>query len=163
MMQSACILVLAAACCFGVSYAQSGPTGYRNCSTQFPPAPDGNTSNVTLSPCPSDPCQVKKGSNATAFITFTPAVDVENLTAVVHGKLENLSILIPFNLPDPNGCDSKQSNVTCPLKAGQQYYYITSVPIPSDAPPGIKVTVFFELQNEKKEDVVCVDFEVEIT
>lgn len=59
------------------------------------------------------------------------AVAVESVTAVAHGKLGILPV-IPYPIPFTDGC--KNSNLTCPLVAGQTYHYLTVVPVPEDAP-----------------------------
>ena len=89
------ILLLGAICCFQATCATPGPTGFEQCSgseyqrelidylykhlginaTVFYliAAKYGKATNVTLDPCAKSPCQVQKGVNATAFITFVPS------------------------------------------------------------------------------------------
>lgn len=39
---------------------------------------------------------------------------------------------MPFSLPNPDGC--KDSGITCPIKAGQKYTYMSHLPILSSYP-----------------------------
>lgn len=39
---------------------------------------------------------------------------------------------MPFPLPNPNAC--KDSGITCPLKAGETYKYISHLPVNENYP-----------------------------
>lgn len=50
---------------------------------------------------------------------------MEKVKAVVHGVV--LDVPVPFNLPNSDGC--VDSGLKCPLQAGQDYTYETSLPV----------------------------------
>lgn len=58
------------------------------------------------------------------------ARDVRELETSVRAKLG--AVFVPFNLEEKNACIG--GNLTCPLKAGQTYYYSQSVKILHEYP-----------------------------
>ncbi|CAH2003430.1 unnamed protein product [Acanthoscelides obtectus] len=111
----------------------------------------GTISDVEVSDCVEGKrCILKRNTNVTLKIIFTPKGDSDTLKAVVHGEI--LGVPMPFDLPNPDGC--KDSGVTCPLKAGQTYTYINALPI-SPHYPRVTVDVKWELQLSNDEDAAC--------
>ncbi|XP_053608717.1 ecdysteroid-regulated 16 kDa protein [Plodia interpunctella] len=108
---------------------------------------------VGVSGCADDAteCILKRNSNATISIQFTPSKDVKSLSTEVHGVIMNLPV--PFPLPQPDAC--RDNGLACPLKAGQVAHYQTSLPVLKSYPK-VKVDVKWELKNEDEEDLVCV-------
>ena len=68
-------------------------------------------------------CQLKKGTNATVSVTFTPNIKVTSLKAKVYGELGPIDV--PFPIPNSDGCSG--SNLTCPLNQGKQYTYSSTL------------------------------------
>ncbi|VVC93421.1 ecdysteroid-regulated 16 kDa protein-like [Leptidea sinapis] len=120
---------------------------YTDCGSKLASVQD-----MTVSGCSPDAkeCVLKRNSNATFSIDFTPAADTKTLETVVHGIIMDLPV--PFPLPQPDAC--KDSGISCPLKAGQPAKYKTTLPVLRSYPK-VRVNVKWELQNEKGEDLVC--------
>ncbi|KXJ72780.1 hypothetical protein RP20_CCG017265 [Aedes albopictus] len=78
------------------------------------------------------------------------------LKAVVHGII--LGMEVPFNLPNPDGC--KDSGLECPLAAGTEYKYSTTLPVLKQYPK-VAVEVKWELKSGGK-DVICVKIPAKI-
>ncbi|CAH2041704.1 unnamed protein product, partial [Iphiclides podalirius] len=95
-------------------------------------------------------CILKRNSNATISIDFTPSLDVKSLETEVHGVIMNLPV--PFPLPQPDAC--KNNGLTCPLKAGQKASYAATLPVLKSY-PRVKVDVKWELKNDDG-DLVCI-------
>lgn len=108
---------------------------------------------VSVSGCAEDAkeCVLKRNTNATFSIDFTPNKEVKGVQTVVHGVIMNLPV--PFPLPQPDAC--KDNGLTCPLPAGTQANYQTTMPILKSY-PRVKVEVKWELKDENDEDLVCV-------
>ncbi|CAH1637067.1 unnamed protein product [Spodoptera littoralis] len=96
-------------------------------------------------------CILKRNTNATFSIEFTPMSSVTEVQAIVHGVIMNLPV--PFPLPQPDAC--KDNGLTCPLPAGKPVKYQTTMPILKSYPK-VKVDVKWELKDENSEDLVCV-------
>jgi Niemann-Pick C2 protein len=63
-------------------------------------------------------------------------------------------IPMPFHFPQEDAC--KNSNVTCPIKAGQNYNYSVQLPVLKNYPM-IKVIVKWQLKDESGHDVICIE------
>nr|XP_019531777.2 NPC intracellular cholesterol transporter 2 homolog a [Aedes albopictus] len=118
----------------------------------------GNYSLVEVSRCNLDEpaCVLKRNTNATISITFTSDEQLPELKAVVHGII--LGMEVPFNLPNPDGC--KDSGLECPLTAGTEYKYSTTLPVLKQYPK-VAVEVKWELKSGGK-DVICVKIPAKI-
>ncbi|KAG6455940.1 hypothetical protein O3G_MSEX009456 [Manduca sexta] len=57
-------------------------------------------------------CVLKRNSNVTISIDFTPTTDVSAITTEVHGVI--MSLPVPFPLSQPDAC--KDNGLTCPIK-----------------------------------------------
>ncbi|CAH2229683.1 ecdysteroid-regulated 16 kDa protein [Pararge aegeria] len=108
---------------------------------------------VGVSGCSEDAteCVLKRNSNVTISVDFTPTVDAKSLETVVHGVI--MSLPVPFPLPQPDAC--KDCGLTCPIKAGNIANYKSTLPVLKSYPK-VKVDVKWELQNAAGEDLVCV-------
>nr|CDJ55915.1 Niemann-Pick C 2 Like [Anemonia viridis] len=110
----------------------------------------GEIEKLEIIPCPTQPCQLKKGSKVQIKVTFVPHEDLTEATSVVHGEIGGFPV--PFPLPNSNCC--KDSGLTCPLKAGQKYVYTSALDVKSEY-PAIKVVVKWEMQDKDNNDVFC--------
>ncbi|KAJ8984496.1 hypothetical protein NQ317_014586 [Molorchus minor] len=81
---------------------------------------------------------------------FFSGEDSEVLKADVHGVI--LGVPWPFELPNSDGC--VDSGITCPIKAGQTYKYVTTLPIKSEY-PRVTVDIKWELKNKDDKDIIC--------
>ncbi|XP_059620201.1 NPC intracellular cholesterol transporter 2 homolog a [Phlebotomus argentipes] len=113
----------------------------------------GSFSKVEVTNCNMDapPCILKRNSNVTISIEFTPDIECNDVTAVVHGDL--LGVQVPFPISNPNACQSP--GVDCPIQPQTTYSYTATLPVLKSYPK-VKVNVKWELQNAKKDDIVCV-------
>ncbi|XP_034832814.1 ecdysteroid-regulated 16 kDa protein [Maniola jurtina] len=121
---------------------------YTDCGSKL-----SSVQSVGVSGCLEDAkeCVLKRNSNVTISVDFTPSVDIKSLETVVHGVIMNLPV--PFPLPQPDAC--KDCGLTCPIKAGTKSSYKATFPILKSYPK-VKVDVKWELQNGEDEDLVCV-------
>ncbi|XP_013136334.1 PREDICTED: ecdysteroid-regulated 16 kDa protein [Papilio polytes] len=95
-------------------------------------------------------CILKRNTNVTISLEFTPTKDIKNLETEVHGVIMNLPV--PFPLPQPDAC--KDTGLSCPLKAGEVANYKSTLPVLKSYPK-VKVDVKWELKFDE-EDVVCI-------
>ncbi|XP_064602970.1 NPC intracellular cholesterol transporter 2-like [Liolophura sinensis] len=128
------------------------PVTYKDCGSA-----KGKINSVDLSPCPSEPCYLKKGTNVSLTVKFTSNEAAPKLTTVVHGILAGVPV--PFPVPNPDGCTN--SGITCPIANGQTYSYTAILPVLSSY-PSVKVVVQWELKDENTDDVFCFAVPVEI-
>uniref|UniRef100_A0A1L8E2Z2 Putative major epididymal secretory protein he1 n=1 Tax=Nyssomyia neivai TaxID=330878 RepID=A0A1L8E2Z2_9DIPT len=121
---------------------------FRDCGSKA-----GSFSKVEVTNCNPDqpPCILKRNTNATISIEFTPTIECSAITAVVHGDLMGVSV--PFPISNPNACTS--SGVDCPVKAGTKYLYTATLPVLKSYPK-VKVDVKWELKNAHNDDIICV-------
>lgn len=113
----------------------------------------GTLTSIVVEGCKDEAprCILKRNTNASIQITFSPKEDVEAVNAVVHGII--LGVPAPFNLDNPDGCID--SGMECPLKAGQSYTYTAELPILKKY-PRVTVDVKWQLQDSNEKDLVCV-------
>ncbi|KAG6455938.1 ecdysteroid-regulated 16 kDa protein [Manduca sexta] len=95
-------------------------------------------------------CVLKRNSNVTISIDFTPTTDVSAITTEVHGVI--MSLPVPFPLSQPDAC--KDNGLTCPIKAGVVANYKTTLPVLKSYPK-VSVDVKWELKKDE-EDLVCI-------
>ncbi|XP_053331607.1 NPC intracellular cholesterol transporter 2 [Spea bombifrons] len=144
------VLVAVAACALPGAIAE--PLVYKDCGCV-----KGTLVTVDVSPCPKQPCPLVKGETYTVNVTFTSKEDSTNLTAVVYGIL--LKVPVPFQIPEPDGC---KSGISCPIKSGQTYTYLTKLPIKKSY-PSLKLVVRWMLQDDNNQSLFCWDIPVQIT
>lgn len=120
------------------------PLKFHDCGS-----PDGKIAIVDVSPCPTEPCPLKKGELYNINITFSSAVDTQNTTALVHGILAGVHI--PFPIPEADGC---KSGISCPVMHGNSYNYMTSLPIKTTY-PCMRLVVEWELRDDNNKDIFC--------
>lgn len=111
---------------------------------------------VDIDPCPSQPCQLKKGQDYTVNVTFVSNVMTQESHAVVHGILAGVPL--PFPIPISDGC---KSGIVCPIQKQELYHYVTKLPVKSEY-PCIKLVVEWELKDDNNADLFCIKFPVEI-
>ncbi|XP_015605615.1 NPC intracellular cholesterol transporter 2 homolog a isoform X2 [Cephus cinctus] len=115
----------------------------------------GNFTQVSVTNCTetASTCNLRRGSNATIDIAFTIDRDISNVNTVVHGIL--MDIPVPFPIPNADACANSDSGITCPLQTGKLYNYKATLPIYKKYPK-VSVTVKWELQDENKNDIICI-------
>ncbi|CAG9762254.1 unnamed protein product [Ceutorhynchus assimilis] len=121
---------------------------WRACET----VTNGVVSSVVVSKCLPNAkrCILKRNTNASMEIDFTPDIDADKITAEVKGYI--LGVPAPFNLPNPDGCTD--SGITCPIKASSTYKYKAQIPIlPSY--PRVTVDIQWKLKDGEGKDIIC--------
>ncbi|XP_005724123.1 epididymal secretory protein E1 [Pundamilia nyererei] len=116
----------------------------------------GKVATVEITPCPSQPCKLKRGDSYTVNVTFTSTVPSQESTAVVHGVIAGVPI--PFAIPNVDGC---KSGIQCPIQNGQTYHYVATLPV-KDEYPALKLVVEWELRDDNTKDLFCIKFPVEL-
>ncbi|KAI6239100.1 ML domain-containing protein [Aphelenchoides fujianensis] len=104
------------------------PILFKTCKSMF------EVISVESTSCPMDSenrCIFTHGDRPRIRIGFKPDRDVQSLHAQVRAKIEDT--FVTFHLENEDVC--KGQNVTCPLKAGQLYYYSQEVNIVREYPP----------------------------
>ncbi|KAI5642869.1 ML domain-containing protein [Phthorimaea operculella] len=120
---------------------------YTDCGSKL-----ASIQNVGVSGCSDDAkeCVLKRNTNASITIDFTPSNDVKSIETEVHGIIMNLPV--PFPLSQPDAC--KDNGLTCPLKGGEKALYRTSLPVLKSYPK-VKVDVKWQLTTDDG-DLVCI-------
>lgn len=141
-------VVLVLALC---ALAAAEPLVFHDCGCE-----KGKLLTVDVTPCPKQPCPLVKGGTYTINVTFSSNEVTANCTAVVHGVV--LGVPVPFPLPEANGC---KSGVSCPLRAGATYTYLTKMPIKPEYPK-MKLVVQWELRDFDNKNLFCWKIPVDI-
>eukprot|EP00112_Aurelia_sp_Birch-Aquarium-sp1_P015197 Seg335.3 transcript_id=Seg335.3/GoldUCD/mRNA.D3Y31 product="Prolyl-tRNA synthetase associated domain-containing protein 1" protein_id=Seg335.3/GoldUCD/D3Y31 len=118
---------------------------------------NGVVTNVFIDPCKETPCILHKGGNSTISVSFKPKAQVTAVKAMVHGIIAGIPV--PFPITGDDGC--KVSGLTCPLKPGVEVKYFKLIEV-SPSYPSLKLLVKWELQDQSKKDLVCVEMAVQL-
>uniref|UniRef100_A0A8C4N697 NPC intracellular cholesterol transporter 2 n=1 Tax=Eptatretus burgeri TaxID=7764 RepID=A0A8C4N697_EPTBU len=100
------------------------PVRYLDCGSKV-----GKVHEVRVDSCPKSPCILKKGKNYTITVTFTSEVNSTKCEAKVYGVVDHIPL--PFPIPITDGC---KSGINCPIKAGQTYSYVSTLPVKRSYP-----------------------------
>lgn len=98
-----------------------------------------------------------KNSNVTVTIQFTSKEVVTKATTVVHGIIGGVPI--PFPLPHTDAC--KDCGLTCPLAASKDYEFHQELEVKPEY-PALKLVVKWEIQDQSKKDIVCIEVPAQI-
>lgn len=112
------------------------------------PNPNSQIISVEINPCKRDPCKLKQGTTYSMTVNFKANTDSSSLTSKVCGYVG--PVCIPFPLPQPDACQE----LVCPIEAGQEYSYTTSLPIRSEYPV-MKVKGRWTMVNQDKSEMLC--------
>lgn len=134
-----------------IGFTCADPVKYIDCGSSA-----GKVTMVDINPCSKQPCELHKGQSYSVNVTFSSGVTSQTSTAVVHGIIAGLPV--PFPIPNNDGC---KSGIQCPIQKQQVYNYMTALPVKSEY-PSIKLTVEWELKDERQEDLFCIKFPVQI-
>merc|ERR1712215_434021 len=69
----------------------------------------GELEKLEITPCPKQPCELKKGTTVAVKATFIPHENVTDAESSVHGKV--MGFWVPFPLPNAHAC--KDSGLLC--------------------------------------------------
>merc|ERR1712154_60736 len=124
-----CVVVLAS------MVSAYDPVTFKDCGST-----KGKINSVAIGPsCPKLPCQLKRGTNVTLTMNWTPSEQITAATTTVYGFL-NGKIKAPFPLTDNNACH----DMTCPAAAGTATVYKHVLPV-STLSPTIPVIVQWQV------------------
>ncbi|XP_020388862.1 NPC intracellular cholesterol transporter 2-like [Rhincodon typus] len=112
---------------------------------------------VDITPCPLQPCQLRKGQMYNVNVTFTSTTSSSTSKADVHGILSGIPV--PFHIPNSDGC---KSGIKCPIQKNGRYSYVTSLPV-KDIYPTVKLEVKWELKDDDDKDIFCWKIPIQIT
>uniref|UniRef100_A0A8C4VMT9 NPC intracellular cholesterol transporter 2 n=1 Tax=Gopherus evgoodei TaxID=1825980 RepID=A0A8C4VMT9_9SAUR len=118
---------------------------------------DGSITEVNVSPCPTQPCLLQKGTSYSVNVTFSSKIDSQGSKAKVYGEI--LHVDVPFPIPEPDGC---KSGIQCPIEKGHSYSYLNKLPVKSEY-PSIKLIVQWELIDDQGQMIFCWKIPVQIT
>ncbi|NXU12651.1 NPC2 protein, partial [Pardalotus punctatus] len=118
---------------------------------------DGSIQEVNVSPCPTQPCLLHKGTSYSINVTFASKIESQGSKARVYGEM--LHVDIPFPIPEPDGC---KSGIQCPIQKGHSYSYLNKLPVKSEY-PSIKLIVKWELVDDQDQMLFCWKIPVQIT
>ena len=135
---------LVAALCF-LALASAVPVQFKDCGSKT-----GHIKVVDVSNCDKFPCPLKRGSDATIKVTYTPTTGSASAKSVVHGIIAGLPV--PFNPPVTDTCAS--SVPACPSKANTDVTFTATLPIQTMYPK-LSLTVKWEVQDDNNQDLVC--------
>ncbi|XP_041669458.1 NPC intracellular cholesterol transporter 2-like [Cheilinus undulatus] len=136
-------------CLMGFTCAD--PVKFKDCGST-----SASVSLVDITPCPTQPCQLKRGGSYSVNVTFSSGVKSDTSTAVVHGVIAGVPV--PFPIPNEDGC---KSGIQCPIQPQQLYHYVNTLPVKTEY-PAIKLVVKWELRDDNKKDLFCIEFPVQI-
>lgn len=102
-----------------------------------------------VTPCPKELCILKKGQIYHVNVTFDSNTNSQNSIAKVLGEV--LEIVIPLHIPETDGC---KSGITCPIKKGHTYSYISELPV-LHVYPSIRMEMEWKLLDGKNQDLFC--------
>ncbi|KAH8869191.1 Epididymal secretory protein isoform 2 [Schistosoma japonicum] len=134
-----------------IYYVDAEP--YRDCGSKI-----GSLISLTVTPCDKVPCALYKGQNSTITIEFSTKETVKNGHISVHGIIAHVPV--PFVLDKSDLCEFVSP--TCPLIPSIQKYTHTYSLHVNKMYPSISLTVRWELQDSSNEDVICVEFPVQL-
>ncbi|XP_051875452.1 NPC intracellular cholesterol transporter 2-like [Pristis pectinata] len=112
---------------------------------------------VDITPCPLLPCVLHKGQSYAVNVTFASKTSSQKTVAAVYGLVNG--ILIPFNIPNADGC---KSGIQCPIRSNQNYHYLNYLPVKEEY-PSIKLVVQWELKDDLDRYLFCWKIPVQIT
>ncbi|XP_062326062.1 NPC intracellular cholesterol transporter 2-like [Osmerus eperlanus] len=127
------------------------PVKYLDCGSAV-----GKVSMVDINPCPTQPCQLRKGQSYAVNVTFSSEVQSDTSKAVVHGVIAGVPI--PFPIPIEDGC---KSGISCPIQKQKSYTYVNQLPVKTEY-PSLKLVVEWELRDDTGKDLFCIKFPVQI-
>ncbi|EDO30774.1 predicted protein [Nematostella vectensis] len=137
-----------------VAAAVSSKVDFKDCSGG---KGEGEIVELDISPCPTQPCTLHKGTTVSVNITFVPHVTLDSGKAIVHGVIAGIPV--PFPLPNADVC--KNSGLKCPLEPGTKYVYQSSLEVKTMY-PSLKLVVRWEIQDNKNKDVLCFEIPTQI-
>jgi len=121
------------------------------CTPRIIPCSNHNViQEVSVSPCDSDPCVLKKGTTGTFSVTFVAPDDSKKLTAQMSAIIGGLRLPAPHF--DRNVCNGY--GVECPVTKGNRYNYKYVMKVLPEY-PAIRTTFRLSAKDDKGNSVFC--------
>ncbi|CAH3041163.1 unnamed protein product [Porites evermanni] len=97
-----------------------------------PCSKESKVEEVDITPCPAQPCQLKRGTNVTAEVKFITSTEtISKATTVIYGIIGGVKI--PFAGVSKDACQDQ--GLTCPLKPETENTFKTALPVKPLYPP----------------------------
>ncbi|GAA55374.1 Niemann-Pick C2 protein [Clonorchis sinensis] len=125
---------------------------YEDCGSKL------TVNSVSVDPCPTTPCVLKRGGSATMSIVFQGS---ENAGLPGDAEVQGIKwgMNFPFELDAAQICEDIRPS--CPLRSGRWYTYTKTVSIASWY-PAVSGTIRWRLKNTNGDSMVCVEFPAEL-
>ncbi|KAI2805325.1 Phosphatidylglycerol/phosphatidylinositol transfer protein [Blomia tropicalis] len=119
----------------------------------------GQINSITVSECQNTDsvCLLKRDTNVSISIQFTPTYNASSVQVVIKGEIGGVPI--PFVVKPSEACTNY--GLVCPLKVNQMETFKLELPIKSIYPT-IGVTIIINLMDETNNSVSCLKFKAKI-
>jgi Niemann-Pick C2 protein len=134
-----------------VCQSESKAVNLTDCGSQ-----EGKIVKFDITPCDSDPCNLKRGTHETGTLTFIALEYITSLHLKVWAIIDGLNI--PVQIPS-DACHNY--GLTCPIHKGQTVQLVIKEIIQSDFPTG-KLSMKMELIDPERK-IICFVFPIVIT
>ena len=140
-------------CCLALLFSQTiaKHVTFKDCGSV-----EAVVQSIDITPCTTEPCDLKAGTNVTGTITFTPKEAVQN------GEVEAWAIFgltpVPLPLPNPRLCEGY--GVTCPLKSEVAAEFVIKEFI--DFPP-LSLTLKAQIKEQNDKVLLCLEVPLKIS
>ena len=113
--------------------------------------------NFRVNDCDEAPCVVERGNSYEFAFDFKSPIAADSLSVSIKARV--FGMWVPWPGAPPVNCGT---DITCPLVAGQDYTFKSTMVIPSIA-PSISTSIQYCLQNSVTSDVAfCNRFKVRV-
>ncbi|XP_033104898.1 NPC intracellular cholesterol transporter 2-like [Anneissia japonica] len=128
-----------------LSCVYSKSVKFKNC-----PGSGSMVTNVDVEPCPSEPCQIKRGSLVALKVTFKELSNATDVKSKVYGYIDQKKIQFPLDNPDAcTNCGLK-----CPLTGDTSYVFNSTLPVKSIY-PAIELVAEWQLVDNNSKEQFC--------
>ncbi|XP_011445166.3 NPC intracellular cholesterol transporter 2 [Magallana gigas] len=104
----------------------------------------GNINQVEITPCPSEPCQFKRGVNVTMKVEFTSKIESKKYTSVLHGIIGGVPVPFPVS----------QGLISGPINANSKIVYLNALKV-EQSYPKVSLVAKLEIRDDSGKDMVC--------
>ncbi|XP_076315556.1 NPC intracellular cholesterol transporter 2-like [Tachypleus tridentatus] len=109
---------------------------------------------VRVTPCPTEPCALKKSSSVLIEADFKAPITTDEIVTVIRGNIRGKKLTLPGGKRDP--CKEGSFTPPCPIIAGKNYTYRDKLEV-ADFYPQVPITVKYSLTDVLGEMVTCAE------